>query len=586
MPRPKVAEPSAAPQPNVLLASAYRVSSGKGTEPTVYRTSRAWQDEAWGYYHQVPELHYAANWLANVCSRAVLSCVKRAVDGLVSSGSTDGIAALGLLFGGREGQARMLAGMALHLTVVGEVYVIGTKTKDGYDWLVLGTKEVQPGVSGQWKMKAGDGTGNWVNLVPKQDIVIRVWRPSPIDRLEADSPVRGMLETLAEIRRYDMHLKSQAVARLTGSGMLLMPDDLRIAMPPADVLVELGLPPDANEADYYMAKLGKHLVEETRRPGSAEAVVPFVSFLPGDAIEKVRLIHFWSEFDAVVGEQRKESVRRFALGMDMPPEQVLGTGESSSRWGTWQVEESSIKAHVEPLLGLMTGALATMYLRPASGDDEDDIAVDTSALRLRPEHSREALELYALKIVGPKAVRRENGFDENDAMTDEELKHALLVDVAKGSPSPEQVGEAQRQLGVILPVAIEQEANEQRPQPSLEDHPTRDYPRAAALVAASEVMVLRALERAGNRLGNYVPSLKASATPVVERYLAAQEPTPGRLDDMLEGAWNYVPTMMAQYGDPERITAGLDAYARNLITDRAPHDAGMLTAYLRREGVL
>jgi hypothetical protein len=148
------------------------------------------------------------------------------------------------------------------------------------------------------------------------------------------------------------------------------------------------------------------------------------------------------------------------------------------------------------------------------------------------------------------------------------------------------VGEAQRQLGVILPVAIEQEANEQRPQPSLEDHPTRDYPRAAALVAASEVMVLRALERAGNRLGNYVPSLKASATPVVERYLAAQEPTPGRLDDMLEGAWNYVPTMMAQYGDPERITAGLDAYARNLITDRAPHDAGMLTAYLRREGVL
>ena len=114
-------------------------------------------------------------------------------------------------------------------------------------------------------------------------------------------------------------------------------------------------------------------------------------------------------------------VRRFALGMDLPPEQVLGMSSNGgtgggnsngvSHWGAWQVEESTIKLHIEPMLDTIVSALTLGYLRPALGDNDDAVIVyDTSALRLRPDRSKEAFELYDRGLLSVDALLRENGF--------------------------------------------------------------------------------------------------------------------------------------------------------------------------------
>lgn len=579
-------------KPDFMLASAFRAGRGS-IAAGVHQGAKAWQTEAWRFYYLVPELRYAANWMANVCSRAVLSAAKTAGgDGTPRPASSAGIQAMREFYGGPEGQSRWLASASLHTFMTGEVYTIGRKIKGEYDWATVGNGEVRV-ANNRWELRRDDGSGAYDALNEGRDIVLRGWQPSPTDRLQADSSVRSLLGVLGEIVALDMHVKSQTVSRLTGAGLLMLPDTIRIPPPSAAVLVAMGLPPDANPVDIIQTQIGNHLTEEIENPGSGEAQVPMVALMPPDSIDKIRRLTFWSELDGQVMSMRANAIERLANGLDMPAgKAVEGQSGGENHWGRWQTDEASIKAHVEPLLGRICGPVATHYLQLASGDIEDDILVDTTALRLRPDHSKEALELGDRGLLGPKAQRRENGFTEADAPTEEDRKQMLLWAVAKGSPSPEQVAEAQRQLGVDLPVAVDQQPNEQRPTPSLLDHPGNTLPgREAALTAACSAMVWRALERAGNKMRNFVPALRASTAPAQDLYLHGADPTPGRMDQLLEGSWSCVPPILASAADtigpidPLAVERGLNAYTRNLISDRAQHDPQMMRAYLRREGV-
>jgi hypothetical protein len=88
-----------------------------------------------------------------------------------------------------------------------------------------------------------------------------------------------------------------------------------------------------------------------------------------------------------------------------------------------------------------------------------------------------------------------------------------------GSTTPDQVQAAMDQLGVeLIGTAPNQIPRQERPPPSLEEHPTRPRtPGESALVAASEALVFRALERAGNRLRQSVA--KPPGVPAYETHL-------------------------------------------------------------------
>ena len=91
-------------------------------------------------------------------------------------------------------------------------------------------------------------------------------------------------------------------------------------------------------------------------------------------------------------------------------------------------------------------------------------------------------------LISGDACRRENGFPEDDAPTPREFRNWLLLKIASGSSTPEQVGAAVKALGVDLGVLPEIQAptREAPSPPSIADHPVRDMPDTAALGAGRE----------------------------------------------------------------------------------------------------
>ena len=578
-----------------LVASSIRYP---GKAARIYQPRQNWQAECYRHYSICGEARFAAKFFGHAVSRATLYAATIAA-GKTEVQQTGPLAdLLDELFNGKDGQTQMLEAIGAHLTIAGECYLVGRAaapnadddTATGEVWEIVSCMEMQ--VTGDsWQINYGDGLP--AVILTEGDVVIRIWCPNPRRRIEADSPFRSLLPILGEIEWLTRHVFAQVTSRLAGAGILFMPQSMTFPPPPAGDGQETVT---SNEADTFMQVLADAMLTPIGDPGSPAAMVPIVVTAPEEAIDKAKLLTFWSNLDEAAMELRNEALRRFALGMDLPPEQILGlssrgggSGASStpvSHWGAWQVEESTIKLHIEPMLDVIVNALTMGYLRPAieSGDPTSALIVyDSSSLRLRPDRSKESLELYDRGLITPKAVIRETGFDEADMPTPDEFKMWLLIKVASGSATPEQVQAALTALGIQLNVPAPVDApptRESRPTPSLEDHPTRDIPERQALLAACDALVYRALERAGNRLrqgGQRPPNVPAYETHV---HVHAN----GRTSTLMDDAWSCAPQVLEGIADPVTMIPVLNAYCLNLIAEQSPHSRARLSQWLTLQG--
>jgi hypothetical protein len=584
MPRRKV-EPEAVVIPtSSMVASATRYP---GKAARIYQPSQNWQAECYRHYSICGEARFAANFFGHAVSRASLFAAE-IIQGVVRATPTGPAHdALQQLFNGKDGQTQMLQSIGSHLTIAGECYLVG-RAADGVDtWEIVSCLEMQ--VTGQsWQINYGSG----LPAVPltENDVVIRIWLPSPAHRVEADSPFRSLLPILSEIEWLTRHVFAQITSRLAGSGILIMPQGMNFPPPPEQVAADgttSGAKP-ANDADAFMATLAEAMMAPIEDPSSPSAVVPIVITAPDDTIDKPRLLKFWSDLDANSMSLRNEAIRRFALGMDLPPEQVLGiagrqtsgAGASVSHWGAWQIEEATIKLHIEPMLDTIVNALTIAYLRPSLGEDASAVVgYDSTSLQLRPDRSKEAFELYDRGLISADALRRENGFDSDDTPTAAQFRTWLTVKVASGSATPEQVAAALTALGVDLGVAVDPTTpRESRPNPSLEQHPTKPRtPDESALVAAADALVFRALERAGNRLRQTVT--KPPGVPAYETHIYVR--ANGTAERLLEDAWSCAPQVLEGIADPLVVVPVLSSYCASLLKEQSPHRRDRLVNWLR-----
>lgn len=589
---PRAKKPSGRPQPVVpttaLMASAHRYS---GKAPRIYAPSKEWQIRAYHHYSMCGEARFAARYFGHALSRAVLGVADADGKPLTSGPSYD---ALQALFAGPDGQAQMLELVGVHLTVGGECYLVGREI-DGVDiWEVVSALEIQSGQAG-WQIKSTD-SDTWVPL-SDADVVIRVWLPKPDSRWEADSSFRSMLPVLDEIEWMSRYIHAQATSRLAGAGLLFVPEG--ITFPPA--------PPQdgkeveyANDADAFMAMLGELMMEPILDPSSPSAMVPGVVSAPAEAIAEIKHLTFWTDLDENARAMRQDAIHRFALGMDLPPEMILGMGSNSgtgggrsngvSHWGAWQIEEQTIKMHVEPMLDVFRAAVTSSYIRILDGGETDTVTADTTALRLRPDRSKEALELWDRGVIGDLTLLAENGFAETDAITDTERKDFYLRKIALGSATPDQVQAALALMGIDLPVQAgpwdpndtgqnpngEQQISdlrETRPAPGLGDHPTRDLPE----YAACEALVLRALERAGNRLRN-IHQIKTTG-PSFEAHTHIR--ANGTAAQCMEDAWATAEIVL---GDKSKdVVPVLHNYCLHLMDQGVPHSRTEMIQWLNGE---
>lgn len=569
--------------PRLLLASAVNLTSTKKKKQPKSIKTEKWQLVAWEWYDEIPEYRSACTWMGSMLSRATLHPTK----GGEATTDQHAVDAMNLLFGGVQGQAEMLRQLGIQFTVAGEAYIVGedggTDVEDR--WFIVAATEIQRN-GDQWKMGSKE---------LKKPLVIRMWRPHPRTFFDSDSPSRPVLPILAELDGLTKHVAAQIDSRLAGAGMLLFPEEMTVGQMPQTRINENDEKETAvlNGADMVLDNLMRTMMTAISNREDASALVPIIASGPGDQLANVQHINFWSELDATAKDLREEAIRRLALGMDLPPELLTGTGDVN-HWGAWQIDETSVKAYAEPMLAIICSSLAEGYLRPyleAKGMSKEEaaaygIGADTAELRLRPNRSKEAVELYDRGELSAAAMLRENGFRPEDAMEAGERRDQLIRKIASGTTTPEAVIAAAKLMGVDLDPEILQiverqaETTENPPQRrSLEEHPSNEPPEFPD-AAGADFVVFRALERAGNRLKTKkltsVVTASAAGVPASELYLHASGLDTREIADLLTDAWSirerFCPSISEQT---------LTVYVGSLIASGRQHSKALLEHYLR-----
>lgn len=292
---------------------------------------------------------------------------------------------------------------------------------DSYAWRMLSTSEIDFEANGTVLLTLGPTESEKLRVTAEQVYLIRVHKPHPQQYWRADSPIYSNLPVLRELVGLTMHISAQVDSRLAGAGVFIVPESYSRAVKRA-----MGLPDDSSE-DPVTDGLMQAMLTPISDRSAASALVPLVLTVPDESADKFRHITFDKGLDSLASELRTESIRRFALGFDAPPDLLLGA-ESFNHWGVWLSREDVVRAHIEPTLALISDALTVQWLRPIlkanfpdlSRDELDSLVIwyDVEHLIVRASSGQDAKDLYDKDELSGTALRRANGFDETDAPKD------------------------------------------------------------------------------------------------------------------------------------------------------------------------
>lgn len=581
MPRPRNRK-----EPSSVLASAAVLTQTRPVPRPKTDGAAAWQRDAWYFYDSIGEFRFGCDWRAAACSRAKLTIIEDTPDGDATLDEGPEVDALAELFGGDAGQGQMLGKTALHFDVPGETYIVGEVVPDDYGpegtevdrWSLYSNEELtRDRTTGVWTVDRGDGPRPLV-----EPLVIRLWRSHPKKWVEATSPARAVLPVLRELEGLGKRTAATIDSRLAGNGLLLLPSEMTFTPPPG---VEL---PQGWEtltaADLLLTVLTEAMTTAIRDRDSAAALAPIIATAPGAVLEFVKHISFATPFDDRVMEMVERDLTRVARGLDIQPEVLLGLGDSN-HWSAWQIDEQGLKSAVEPTMEEITAGLTDRWLYPAVealvGRERVNrarrIGFDLTDLRIRPDRTAPATELHRDLILSDSARLRESGFDEGDLPDDEELKRRLLLNAARAG-TPEVQLAALAALGVVLDVPEALPAGDSAPAldappPAVDPEGVREPPEGAsgdaAVLACAELLVLRAVERANNRINR-----RGRRRPI---------PT-DQLDAALVDAWDQAPHVAGRLGlDCGPFIAALDLYTRKLLETGEEHAPSVLGRVLHTD---
>lgn len=532
------------PRPlNSLVASAKRIAG----ERMKRSRPEKWQDEGWRFYDEVGELRYVANTLASSLSRASIFAAG-APEGDEAPHPVDldepdpededatppteadrlAVEAINALGGGALGRAEIIRRLAVHLFVAGDSFLVGLPPGaldddehdegigpddaelrlDQLEWHALSVQEVS--VRGGKIELAIDDERREID--EDRAVVIRVWRPHPRRWWTADSPVRANLPILRELSGLTQHVGATIDSRLAGAGLLVLPDSIEVVGSAAE---EAEQPADGEEeqTDPFVSALIESMTTPIRDRDSAASVVPLTVKVPEEAVDKVQHISFSTPFDERTKELRDEALRRLALGLDAPPEVLTGVAQMN-HWSAWQVQEETVQIHVEPVLALVADAITTEFLWPvleeAGVPNPRDYVVwfSTEEIKQRPNRAGEAQAVYDRGALSDAALRREAGFDDDDAPAEPETDEAVstALELIREAPSlvaqpgiTELVRQLRDALGIAQPDGTQPDEAEEAPEqadsgrelPDTQGEPPSDEAPAASAAGNGYAALLK-----------------------------------------------------------------------------------------------
>lgn len=561
-----------------------------------------WQRQGWYYYDVIGELRAPLVWIANAVSQADIHATELdPATGKATGPSENSVAvqAASQILGGAAKRATLLKVLALCWQVPGEAWVIVRprppiqRRPQPDEWIVLAPSKVTT--------KGTGANASWQYRDPKLGIdvpleanarLFRIWSPHPADFIQADSAVRPALPICREIEKTSQTLAGQLDSRLATAGAWLVAD-------------ELDLPKGEHEttALAFMDELLSVAEVGIQQPGTPAAVVPVAFNAPAEMIaagSALAFIDSSTTFVQGLDDLRDKALDRLAATLDMPKSVASGRQDESNHWSAWQVEESTYKIFIEPLLQALGDALTEQWFRPAlvaMGMTEEQAATyevgwDTTKIVARPD-DRETLEsLYDKVLISDAYMLSENGVPE-DAMPDEaERERRLLEKLVISSPAILSEPGVAETLGMPQLAAAQASAPAEEETPALPPGQSRTIPDTQrtepepeavpdGLTAAAELLVFDALSRAGGRLLTRENRGQFASVPKHELHTVIQMP-PFDADRLMEGSFQFVGPVAEAFGmESAHLRARLEEYVSTRLLRQAGHDRAVLRSYLR-----
>jgi hypothetical protein len=601
------------PEPRTIVAAAAQIKLDGQSVQSLKIAEQEWQKEAWRLYDVVGELRFVANRRGHQLAR-VRTYVAEVDDTGAPGKETSDVAIKALsegIFGGPAAKAEGLRTVGVQLFVAGECYIVAESAKktgedgpEGDRWYVVSPTDLKK-ESGSIKVKKPESAGGgWHDLKNGSDLLIRVWTPHPRRYDQADSPVRSSLPVLREIERLSMLAFSQIDSRLISAGLLLIKQGV-------------DFPHKADENGGVVGLMEK-IIEAAKASlqgaGSAAGLVPIGLEVPGDGsvADAIHHLRFDTPLTGEIKDKLDHAIRRLALGLDSPPEVLLGQG-AANHWSAWQISEDEIKTQVEPVAIRVCDALTTAYLAPALvaiGKSEDEVDqwtlwFDPAPLAVRPNRFEDAMKAWEKGLISDQALLDAGAFDDDDVAVKKAKLEWRAWELVKLNPQLVADPEIQAILGLPAigqgagmmppeeppggPLPPEEPALEGGDPQALPAEPTGSTPAQegeedfAAILPAAEQVVLRALEMAGGRLLDRKTRGQFGHVPRHDLHTRVRARDNTHASELLAGAFSHVPTLAEHHGvRPADLEWLLRGYCTELLVRGHPHGAPLLRATLQR----
>lgn len=591
-----------------IVASAERLSAKKSQRQSRIAQLSLWQMQALAYYDRLGEIHYAASFYGNAMSK--LRLYVGVIDDEGEVEPSEDAQAKALLSrvrdpsGGRQTLQRNYGKLKF---VAGETILLWSVVGGLERWEMVSTDEVQqtgdkyvrreaPGVE---PIPLKDPDPN--DPGPPQDgegIAYRLWTPHPRWSGLPDSPMRAILTLCEELVLLEAAVHSAATSRLLKVGILLLARGL---LPP-EAQGQQPSGPENVMHNRFMQDLFKHLSTPIQDPASASAQIPYVLVGELEDVEKgARMLKIHEAMEKYPEEAlRAECIRRIALGLDLPPEVLLGMTDAN-HWTAWQVEQQTWKSHLLPMAEQMCNDLTTAYLQPAAvaakipNAENLVVCYDATELLASPDKAKDWQKGHEDGVIGDDAYRDAIGADDSHKPTEDERRiylavalnePQLLPDAYKNLlPDPMAMLEKQAEAKAAQQPAPGEDGA-QGPPDTEKKGPQRTQQQAeapdrlaASIGAAAQVSFIRCREKAGavlkSKLQHADVELNPNATLVAAALTEAQWDAGAFVpEELVAGAARPLALACFQWGlradDSELLAKMVERHAAATLREESP----------------
>lgn len=237
--------------------------------------------------------------------------------------------------------------------------------------------------------------------------VIRGLWPSPVDPLEPDAPLFGVLSVLQDMDWLSRLSRSQSANRVGMRGILGSADGLEFAGGgdfweewDRSLRVKMSDPTDVGPVHLRGAKELVEPMASGRGMGGLSWVVPDFPY------------------DARIEGRMEALIHRLSYGLPIPPEILLGM-QSQSRATAFQVEENSYRAHIEPPAKIVA-QIATDVLNSLFDGVKIEVKPDPSMLLAKRHTTQDVKDAHDRNAVSDQFLREVLGIPDSAAPSPEE----------------------------------------------------------------------------------------------------------------------------------------------------------------------